>query len=791
MFSRSRFLSWLHLHPMLVLTVAAVAGILLSEWLTCRPGVGLAVATLLVWLLFWRRPTLWMALPGVLFSFVFLHALRLQDTFAHPVREHLLTQPEHKKTAAVRGLLYPWVDGAEMDPDAALCEVSQLRWGQAGDWKPVKAKIKVRLPEGIRLTAPGLYEIEGPLTLPGAPANPGQFDGVTYSLRMGCIAVSQARKVTLVKEDPLDLRYRLQEAAEASRQWITRQLTQGLENAQPHAGVILAMALGASDAAGEDIEDAFRDSGTLHVFAVSGLHVAMLAHIASFGLQWLGKQRMSVFLIVLVFAYAFITGWRPSAARAAFMTAFVLAAPLLNRKSQIANTLGAAALLLLVVDTHQLFLPGFQLSFVVLLSIVLVAAGLMEMIKPWCDLDPFLPPVLATRMQRYGVRGRTFAAALVCTSLAAWAGSLPFMIGHFQTVTPVALISNLVLVPASEICLLLSCLSLLLAATSWSWAVVAMNHLNATLASVMVTWASWFASLPGANQTLDLRFEKNPPAAEFHVLQLPYGGGASYLRSGGHHWLLDTGNENNWRYVLRPFLRHQGVDRLDGLVLSHADISHVGAVPWVMSAQKVPQIHTSVLEPWKPDPPFASLKKLSLQVAPDGPVWRRHGLQETIPLTSGEVMPVTARVLHPGTDDLHEKADDRGLVLLLQVGGFRILCLNDAGFITEKRLLERRTDLKCDLLVRHQHSADVSGLTELLLAARPQAIISSNDSYRPEEALPQRLRDFCLEQRLPLFDLEADGSIGIAFRESEATLKAFKNGRSLNLRPQGQGVAPP
>lgn len=764
-----------------------MSGIVLADSQAWRPGWILFLITLLVWLPVWRRPRLWMALPGIVLAFAMLHSLRLKDTFAHPLRQHLLTLPDRPVAVEILGHLYPWTEGAELDEAAAMCEVTHLRWGNAGAYLPMNAKVKVRLPIGYALKSPGHYEIQGSVSLPKPPMNPGQFDAVTYGLRMGWIALLDAREINLKTPDTSAVRFHLLFAAEAARQWMTQVLTHGLENEDRHAAVILAMALGTSDAAGEDIEDAFRDSGTLHIFAVSGLHVVMLAYIATWCLRWMGTQRLTYFLIFLMFAYAFITGWRPSAARAAFMMSIVLAAPIMHRKSQLPNTLGAAALILLTLDSHQLFLPGFQLSFGVLLAIALLATWLMMKTKPWCELDLFLPPVLATRLQRFGVGLRTSISSLVCVSAAAWLGSLPFMIGHFQTITPVAVISNLVLVPASELCLALSCASLLLATFQWSWAVILVNQLNAWLAKWMVITAGWFAQLPFANQTLDLRFYQEPPSAEMRVFHVSRGGGATYLRSGEKRWFLDTGNERNWRYVLRPFLRQSGINQLDGLVLSHSDISHIGAVPLVMAAQKVPHIHTSKLEPWRLDPPFASLKQLGQMIQPDGPVWRRHRIDDVIILGTASEITVLAQVLHPSGSDLHEKANDRGLVLLIKIGSFRVLWLNDAGFITEKRLLQRHADVRCDILIRNQHNADVSGLTELLLAAQPQAIISSNDSYLAEERLPQRIRDFCEVSQIPLFDLEVSGSVGLEFRNLHAELRAFRSGQSVTLQPKHTG----
>jgi len=146
-------------------------------------------------------------------------------------------------------------------------------------------------------------------------------------------------------------------------------------------------------------------------------------------------------------------------------------------------------------------------------------------------------------------------------------------------------------------------------------------------------------------------------------------------------------------------------------------------------------------------------------------------------------MRVSATVLHPMLSDRSGKADDRGLVLMMQVGVMRVLWLGDAGFITEKKLLERHVLLSCDILIRGQHSADISGLTELLIAAHPQVVISSNDSRYPEETLPQRVRDYCTKQKIQLFDLEVCGSVNIGVTPSGVKMKAFRNGQEAVITP--------
>lgn len=774
---------WLRKHPLLLLALAAVAGILAEDVLRLPVGWSFGAVCLLAWLPWLLRRTRWWALPGVACLFALSHAHRLEQTFDHPLRQALFSSPDHAKEATLRGKLHLWLDGAEIDPSTALCEIREIRLGNAAEFTPSSAWVRIKLPQGMTWDKPGEYELSGRLQLPAPALNPGQFDPVSYSLRNGWVAEMSVRRLRLIQEDTWAVMHHFQLLAETSRQWMSQTLMQGIQPDDKNARVILAMALGASDAAGDEIEDAFRDSGTLHVFAVSGLHVVLLGEMVGYALFAIGRRKRGIVVILVVFVYAFITGWRPSAIRAAIMMALVHAAPFVNRKSLVSNSLGAAALVLLAYDTHQLFMPGFQLSFAVLLAILLPGLWLMERARPWAGLDPFLPPSLASWQQRGASKIRTFTASSLTTSAGALIGSLPLLGFHFHTLTSIALFSNLLLVPMSSFCLGLACASLLAAALHWTSLVVFFNTINAGLAYGMVTAVTWFAAIPGGNIAITLPNTQRP-ALEIQVLHLPYGGGACYIRSSDRKWLLDTGNETAWRRVVRPFLNRQGINRLDGLILSHADMGHAGAAHKTLQRYRIPSFHTSHLEPWPLDPPLASLRRLAKEYAPDSASWKRHGLDDILSLSAPGSPAATARLLYPSQADRFEKADDRGLVLMIEADGFKILYLNDAGFITEKALLARRADLKCDILIRHQHSADFAGLTEFLLAAQPRVIVSSNDPYLPEERLPERIRSYCTSRGIPLFDLARDGSVNIQLGPGRACLKGHVSGQAVTLEPR-------
>ncbi|MBV6501261.1 MAG: hypothetical protein CJBNEKGG_03769 [Prosthecobacter sp.] len=755
--------------PLLVLALAAVAGILVADHPRTATGfLACTLAVAAVMLALRRQRPAACCLLTTLF-FMVHHAGQVRQTRQNPVRQHLLDHQGEEVFAELRGTLHPFQSGTSLDPTRALCSVQEVRWSQAAGWQPVTAGVQVFLPRGFALKQAGTYELSGRLALPRQAMNPGEFDDVAHGLRNGWVAVLMADEARLRQAQHWAPGFHLQRLAESSRQWMSQAIALGMEDRPEELSVLLAMALGASGQAGEEIEDAFRNSGTLHVFAVSGLHVVMLAGVASLALQCLGagRSRSIPAILVIVFAYAFITGWRPSAARAAFMIAIVLAGIRWNRRGELQNSLGLAALVLLAMDTQQLFQPGFQLSFGVLWAIAALATPLMQKLRGWTELDPFLPPSLASFPAILTRWFRRQAAGLSCTSAAAWIGSLPLTFGHFRTLAPVAVLANMIVVPLSGLNLGLSCLSLLAAAFGLSTLQTGANLLNSWLAAAMMSSAAWFASLPGSSFTLDLRLEKPAPAC-LRLFQLPNGGSAAHLKVRDEHWLIDCGNERAWRRIVEPGLRQEGVNQLRGIILTHADSAHAGSAHLAFQ-RGGPRLHTSVLEPWRRDSSRSSLRALAREVPVDSLHWHRHQAGGQIKLDA------TARieVLHPMPHDILDKGDDRALVLLLHLHGLRILMLSDAGHATFTRLLQRHPGLRCDILVRGQHRSDHDGLDELLRVTKPRAVISTSDSRFIEERLPDSLRQDCATLGIPLINLETAGCTRIDLADSGARLSFF------------------
>ncbi len=778
----ARLQHWTRANPLLVLTLAAVGGILVAEhWQTSSHGwAGLAGVLLMTALL--RGSSGWL-MAGVALTFGCIHQTRTHETFRHPLRL-ALQQANQPLTATVRGSLLPDFDTTVDGRAHALCTTQEIEIPSVGRVIEPTATLLVRLPQGMRFPGAGVFEIQGRIYLPRASSNPGAFDAQAYALRLGRVARFDATRLQRCGDSGEAWWAAFLTAAEHCRQWISAKLTLDLEDEPQTAAVIRAMALGVSAEADDTIEDAFRNSGTLHVFAVSGLQVGLLGVITLALLRPTGMRRgLSLWvMIALVFAYAFITGWRPSAARAAFMVAIFMGGSLVNRESSLQNSLGAAALLLLAADTHQLFMPGFQLSFGVLWFSAIGSAPLLERLLPFTRLDPFLPPPLASWHQRVWSQFRLWLARTLSFSTAAWLGSLPFILGHFQSVTPVAVIANCVLVPLSFLCLGATCLSLCTAALHLTGVQMIFNNANWALAKAMIASAAWFAGLPGAN----FHFQPNAPpthaAAVWRMLELPHGGAAHHLRLGDSHWLFDIGDATSFRRVLRPYLHSSGVDSITGVFLSHNDADHIGALDQVVATFAPPRLFCSTQEPGRQNSSLTTLRRWLDQ--PGSPPLRKLHVDERVTLSQQNAFHVEAEVLYPTLQVQDERGDDRAMVLLLRIGRWRVLWCSDAGWNAEKALCARAADLHCDVLIRSQHERDHGMTHEFLRKTRPRALLCGSDARDAEAALPASLIQQAQQMNIPLLDTWSDGALELRFESDALQIITSRNSRRLVLPPR-------
>src|SRR5437016_10817161 len=225
------------------------------------------------------------------------------------------------------------------------------------------------------------------------PRNPGEFDMRSYLSRRDVrrlLFVRYPEGGTLIRHGGSKP---IMRAAQKSRAWMQSALYRGLEDAPDVQNFLSGIVLGLRHQTPEDIEEPFQQTGTLHLFAVAGLHVGIVA-----ALLWmvatvarLSRRWAAALIIPLLLFYAAVTGLHVSSVRAAVMSSILLGGFFFDRRGFVLNSLAAAAVLLLCWDTNELFSTGFQLSFAVVGAIVLFADPLCRSLGRWSVADPFLP----------------------------------------------------------------------------------------------------------------------------------------------------------------------------------------------------------------------------------------------------------------------------------------------------------------------------------------------------------------------------------------------------------------
>lgn len=293
---------------------------------------------------------------------------------------------------------------------------------------------------------------------------PGRNGRPTYSIA-GVHAY--ARRAASAAERPL------QACLRRVRGDFSRRLGIGVRPGSESLGLVRAILLGERARLPRETREAFALAGTIHVFAISGLHVMVVAQILAVLLMMcdVGQRYLGVALVPLVWLYVLLTGASPSAIRAAGMASLYFAALVFGRAPNALSAWTATFLATHLWDPSLLLNVGSQLSFAVVLTLIFA--------------------VRATRHARPGVR-------LAVLTLATWAAGVPLVASAFGRFTLGGLVANLILVPAAECAVIVASVGVLASYLSHLLASYFTN-LAVLVADVMSSVSFLTAALPGAH----------------------------------------------------------------------------------------------------------------------------------------------------------------------------------------------------------------------------------------------------------------------------------------------------
>lgn len=261
--------------------------------------------------------------------------------------------------------------------------------------------------------------------------NPDRFDYSQFMRNKGYSGISfiKSDQWEIVDKEPSLNLFTL---ASRSRQNILL-FFQSLELNESEYGILAALTLGYTDSLSDDVVQSFRATGTAHVLAISGMHMMILFSIF-LGVSGIlfSHSKVKSFrypsIILLLWVYTFIIGFPPSAVRACIMLTMLCVSVIVNSRTYSFNTLLACAFVMLIWNPLWLFDLGFQLSFIAVLSMMVLLPMFSKLI------------VFKNKYIKY-------FRDLFTVSLAAQLGTLPLCLYYFGTFPSYFFVTNLIIVP--------------------------------------------------------------------------------------------------------------------------------------------------------------------------------------------------------------------------------------------------------------------------------------------------------------------------------------------------------
>lgn len=622
-------------------------------------------------------------------------------------------------------------------------------------------------------------EIKGMVNRPSGMKNPGGFSYRHYLYRQGIAGT------IFLEEGQKDLRVERGRAgffslAQRIKEWIGKRLEMGFE--APYSALVRALFLGERELLPSGVDTLFRETGLGHLLAVSGLHVGMISLFLWRFFAFLGwkEKPTALFMIFTIAFYMVICGLRPSIVRASLVVIFYSLSRILGKEIDLLDITGLSALILLLFQPFLLFDVGFQLSYLVYLSVLFFT----PILSPW--VTRLLPGKLGLS---------------ISLSLAAQLGAWPVVAYYFHEFSLWPVAANLVAIPLLTLILSLLIPALLVSIIS-PFLFFLFTFLIGLLLKTLLLILEFLASVPvflirtgelglpflflyfvllslllifltgkkkgglaGWEKSavvilcilalLNLFFfmaEGEEGVLRAYFLDVGQGLAVFFVLPGGETLFYDGGGLYSFHdpqynrvaeEVILPLLTYKGIQKVDGLVISHYHMDHVlGFLPLIEEGRT-----SFLVSPWRGEDFFYN--ELFLQVEE---MVRKNQipfffLEEGDHFRFGEVF---FRVLAPPKTLLtqtHCDENNNSLVIRVEYRQQKILLTGDIEKEMEAHLLQHSSIspfLWAQTLQVGHHGSNTSSTAPFLEAVQPQvAVISSAPSYfgHPSPLVLDRLEE--------------------------------------------------
>lgn len=468
--------------------------------------------------------------------------------------------------------------------------------------------------------------LSGKLSEPPAARNPGEFDYKSYLLNHGIYKIFSAygfEKIKIISKD--NLGFFNQSILFPLKKFVFSNIDENLNGDE--AAFLKGLLTGDRSSISPEMKEAFVNSGVMHLIAVSGLNVTymIISLTMIFSLIRIRVILKTFIIIFFLIFYCIFTESPASIQRATVMGVLVLISILMERKINFYNILGAASAFILICDSRLLFDPGFILSFAATLSMVFIYS-IFENLFLKNDT-----PVYKKNKLMHGI------SVLFLTTLAAQIGTLPLTAIYFEKISMVSIAANLIAVPLANLSLAIGFMQIFAASFSQliSEAIAETNNL---LLHFQITFIKWCASfdfsylrtssfslcaaviyyltlicLMTAKQfkqfifriiicfcavagiiIYDFETDKN---LKLTILDVGQGDCSVIKTPDGKIIVIDCGLisefSNSGERTVIPFLRRNGIEKIDLLILTHLHLDHIGGIKFILENMKVGKIADS------------------------------------------------------------------------------------------------------------------------------------------------------------------------------------------------------
>lgn len=546
--------------------------------------------------------------------------------------------------------------------------------------------------------------------------------------------------------------------------------------------LMISTILGDSSYLEDDQYDIYKEIGLLHLLAVSGLHINLLALFMSKSLAYLGVNRkINTFIsIALIFIYGFLIGYPASCVRAIIMFSLNLLASSFHKPYDSLNSLYIAAGASLMLNPFWIFSIGFILSYIACFSIIIFFDRIKKLFYPF---EGFIIQNLSIVL-----------SVNLCL--------MPVQIFYFNKFNFISIVSNLIVVPIASINLIIGFLSLLFSKLTYvlnitmslqniltgvfqEYTALNFNFKTPTILE-MVFYFLILATIYNRSIISNLKKEIKKAVVCFTILFITVysmgiykniddivvdfidvgQGDSALIRYRGNNILIDAGGSafsdfDIGENITFPYLIKSGINKLDALIISHYHDDHYKGSMAVIDNLVVEKIISSK---YPPDGEFLNI--ISQNNIPI------YTLNSNDHIFLGDKLNID--ILWPkASTGFYDNENNNSLVCLVSANGFRLLFTGDIEKEVEEQLLENKYG-KVDILKVAHHGSDTSSLPELIDQLNPKISVISvgeNNIYgHPSNQTIQTL----LNVNSSIYRTDEMGLISVIIKRDRIIIKPYQ-----------------